>query len=67
MSPISLFTQVEAFRDENKFAASPPQGGGLRAQSRYLPRLRAWVSQTKFPLHHLREMACELNLAIYLG
>ena len=63
MSSISLFTQAEALGDMNKGAASPPQGGGLRAQSRLLPRLGPWVMRIKLPLNHLKKVACELNLA----
>ena len=67
MSSISLPTQAGAFGDTNKVAASPPQGGGLRAHSRLLPRFEPWVIQIKLLFHHLREVACELNLASYPG
>ena len=63
-----FFTQAKALGDDvNKGAASPPWVGGLQAQSRFLPRLRPWVAQIKFPLHHLGVVACELSLASYTG
>ena len=66
-SVISLITQAEALGDANKVTASPPQGGGLRAQSRLYPRLRPWVMRIKVLLHHLGEVVCELNLAYHPG
>ena len=66
-SSISLFTQANAFGDANKVAASPPWEVGLRAQSRYLPRLTPLVMLTKLLLHHLEKVVCELNLSIYPG
>ena len=36
----------------------------MRPQSRSLPELRPWVMRIKLPLHHLEEVACELNLAL---
>ena len=67
MSSISLLTQAKALVDANKVAASPPQEGGLRVQSHSAPRLKPCVTRIKFPLHHLEEVACELNLASYPG
>ena len=65
MSSISPSTQAKTLGDANKGAAPPPRGGGMQAQSPSLPRLRPWVTQIKVLLHHLREMACELNPASY--
>ena len=49
--------------EENKVITSPPQGDGLRPHSCSLPRLRPWVTRIKLQIHHLGEVACELNLA----
>ena len=46
-SSIWLLTQVETLGDSNKTAASPPHGGGLRAQSRSPPMLRLGVITIK--------------------
>ena len=67
MSSISLLTQVRALGDVNKATASPTRGGGLHAQSRFLPMLGPWVMQIKLSLHHLEEVACDLNLGALLG
>ena len=48
-----LFTWAEASGDANKVTASPPQGGGLRTQSRFSPRLRPQMTRIELPLHHL--------------
>ena len=63
MSSISLFTRAKASDDADKGAASPPRGGGLRAQSRSLLELRPQVTQIRLSLHHLGEVAWE----VYLG
>ena len=65
MSSVSLCTQVEAVGDANKVAASPPQGGVLQAQFHFVPRLRPWVTQIRLSLHHLGEVAYELNFSLY--
>ena len=67
MSSFLLSTQVGALGNRDKGATSPPRGGGLRGLSRFLPRLGPWVTRIKVPLHHLDEVACELNLALYPG
>ena len=54
---ISLFTKAEAMGVADKVVASPPRGGGFQAKGRSLPRLRPWVTQTKFLLHHLGDVA----------
>ena len=33
----------------------------------YAQQLRPWVMQIELPLHHLGDVACELNLASHLG
>ena len=43
MSSILLFTKAKTLGDANKVATSPHPGGGLRAQSRRLPKLGLWV------------------------
>ena len=65
MSLISLCTQAEVVRDANKVAILPPQGGGLRAQSGSVHKLRSLVTRINLPLDHLKEVACELNFALY--
>ena len=67
MSSVLLLTQAKILGDASKVAASPPQGGGLQAQSRSVPRLRPWVTGTKLSLYHLGEVAYELNLASHPG
>ena len=67
MSTISFSTQAVASSDANKVATSPPWGGGLGAQSRLLPKLRPRVTRVKSPLHHIEEVACELNLGAPFG
>ena len=44
MNSISLLTQVKDLGDANKVFASPPQWGGLQAQSRSLPKSGTWVT-----------------------
>ena len=53
--------------DPNKSVASSSMEGGLRAQSRFSHRLGPWVTRIKVLLHHLREVACELNLGAPFG
>ena len=67
MSLISPFTWAEALSDASKVATSASLGGGLQAQSLPLPKLRPQVMRVRLPLHHLGEVACELDLAFYPG
>ena len=67
MSSTLLFTHAGALSDANKVSTSPPWGDGLRSQSRSLPRLGPWVRRIRSPLHHLAEVACELNLGDPFG
>ena len=57
-SSISLFTQAKALGDANKVAGSPPRRGNCKLNLTPYPKL---------PLHHLKEMACELNLGALFG
>ena len=66
-SSISLFTRTEALGDVNKVATSPPREADLRAQFSFLPGMRPQVTRKKLSYHHLAEVACELNVALYPG
>ena len=64
---LALYPGRGPLGNENRVAASPPRGGGLRAQSYFSPRIGPWVVRIKLPLHHLEEVACELNLSASFG
>ena len=65
MNSIFLYTRAKASSEVSKVAASSRRGGGLRTQSRFIPGLRPQVMRVKLPLHHLEEVAWEVNLALY--
>ena len=67
MSLISLTPKAKALGDVKKAAASPPRVGDLRAQFCSPLRLRPWVMRIRLPLHHLEEVACEINLLLHQG
>ena len=65
---LNLALYLEASADMNKVPASPPQGGGLRAQSCSFHVLRPWVTRAKLSLTTLGSwLTCSISLFTQAG